>query len=100
MKKFIRRVLTGAINLLDAEKAPNSEHPWMKFAGVFKDDPTFDKVQAYIEEYRRELDAEMEEYYLKLDAEEEQADMDRACDAHSTRWLIYFWKFFNNLLCS
>jgi hypothetical protein len=70
-------VLTGAINLLDAEKAPDSKHPWMKFAGIFKDDPTFDEVQAYIEQYRRELDAEIEEYYRKLDAEEEQGNMER-----------------------
>ncbi|KAB8331584.1 type II toxin-antitoxin system HicB family antitoxin [Scytonema tolypothrichoides VB-61278] len=50
---------------------PKSEHPWMKFAGIFKDDPQFDEVLAYIEEYRRELDAQMEEYYRQLDAEED-----------------------------
>ncbi|BDA70581.1 hypothetical protein CAL7716_047470 [Calothrix sp. PCC 7716] len=55
----------------DAEKASDFEHPWMKYAGVFKDDPTFEQVQAYIEQYRCELDAEMEEYYRKLDAEKE-----------------------------
>lgn len=100
MKKIIRRLLTGAINLLDAEKAPDFEHPWMKFAGVFKDDPTFEQVHAYIEQYRYELDAEMEEYYRKLDTEEEQGKMERAFYAHSTRWLIYILKYFNDLLCS
>ncbi|MDJ0797823.1 MAG: type II toxin-antitoxin system HicB family antitoxin [Calothrix sp. MO_167.B12] len=50
---------------------PQKEHPWMKFAGMFKDDPMFDEVLADIEEYRRELDAEMEEYYRQLDAEED-----------------------------
>ncbi|MDJ0619509.1 MAG: type II toxin-antitoxin system HicB family antitoxin [Calothrix sp. MO_192.B10] len=50
---------------------PKKEHPWMKFAGMFKDDPMFDEVLADIEEYRRELDAEMEEYYRQLDAEED-----------------------------
>ncbi|MCC5644732.1 hypothetical protein LC607_17660 [Nostoc sp. CHAB 5824] len=34
-----------------------SQKPWMKFAGVFKDDPDFDVVQQYIQEYRQELDA-------------------------------------------
>ncbi|PHM09090.1 HicB family protein [Nostoc sp. 'Peltigera malacea cyanobiont' DB3992] len=34
-----------------------SQKPWMKFAGVFKNDPDFDIVQQYIEEYRQELDA-------------------------------------------
>ncbi len=51
--------------------APKSEHPWMKFAGKYKDDPQFDDMLADIEAYRRELDAEMEEYYRQLDAEEE-----------------------------
>jgi hypothetical protein len=30
-----------------------SQRPWMKFAGVFKDDPDFDAVQQYIQEYRQ-----------------------------------------------
>lgn len=47
-----------------------SGHPWMKFAGMFKDDPQFDDMLADIEAYRRELDAEMEEYYRQQDAEE------------------------------
>jgi hypothetical protein len=34
---------------------------WMKFAGMLEDNPHFDKVQQYIAEYRRELDAAMEE---------------------------------------
>ncbi len=41
-------------------KLPQTEQsrkPWMKFAGVFKDDPDFDIVQQYIQEYRQELDA-------------------------------------------
>ena len=36
------------------------QHPILKFAGVFKDDPDFDAVQEEIEAYRRELDAEVE----------------------------------------
>lgn len=40
---------------------PQSQHtekPWMKFAGVFKDDPDFNTVQQYIQDYRQELDEE------------------------------------------
>ncbi len=48
-----------------------SEHPWMQFAGKYKDDPQFDDVLADIEAYRQELDAETEEYYRQLDVEEE-----------------------------
>ena len=50
---------------------PHFEHPWMKFAGMFKDDPDFDKVLEFIEDDRRKLDADMEAYYQQLDAEEE-----------------------------
>ena len=35
-------------------------HPILEFAGVFKDDPDFDKVQEEIAAYRRELDADEE----------------------------------------
>ncbi len=34
------------------------DHPWMKFAGMFKDDALFDQVVEDIETYRRELDAD------------------------------------------
>lgn len=32
------------------------ENPWLKIAGKYKDDPQFDEMLEYIEEYRRELD--------------------------------------------
>lgn len=51
-------------------KPPKPEHPWMKFAGMFKDDPQFDEMLEDIQALRRERDAEMEEYYRQLDAEE------------------------------
>ncbi len=31
-------------------------HPWMEFAGMFKDDPLFDDWPKAIEEYRRQVD--------------------------------------------
>lgn len=53
-------------------RAENPDNKWLShMAGVFKDDPEFDEVLAYIEEYRRELDAEMEAYYRELDGEDE-----------------------------
>lgn len=52
-------------------KSPKPEHPWMKFAGKYKDDPHFDEMLEYIEAYRRELDAETEAYYRQLDTEDE-----------------------------
>ncbi|HAG82673.1 MAG TPA: HicB family protein [Cyanobacteria bacterium UBA12227] len=50
---------------------PKPEHPWMKFAGMFKDDPDFEDVLADIAAYRQELDQEQGDYYRQLDAEEE-----------------------------
>lgn len=37
-----------------------SEHPLMKFAGMYQNNPLFNEVQASIESYRRELDGEMD----------------------------------------
>ncbi|ACK69506.1 hypothetical protein PCC7424_1052 [Gloeothece citriformis PCC 7424] len=55
--------------VLDALQNENTEteHPWMKFAEKYKDDPQFDKMMAYIEADRRELDAEIEQYYQTLE---------------------------------
>jgi predicted RNase H-like HicB family nuclease len=52
-------------------EAPKIEHPWMKFAGKYKDDPQFDDMLADIEAYRRELDVEIKEDDRQLDGEEE-----------------------------
>jgi predicted RNase H-like HicB family nuclease len=36
------------------------EHPWTQFAGMFKNDPQFDDMQADIQAYRQEIDAQGE----------------------------------------
>ncbi|MUG97015.1 type II toxin-antitoxin system HicB family antitoxin [Scytonema sp. UIC 10036] len=41
-------------------EVPKSEHPWMKFAGMYQDNPLFNEVVSNIEAYRRELDTEMD----------------------------------------
>jgi hypothetical protein len=41
-------------------KSPDAENPWLKLAGKYQDDPQYDEVLAYIEQYRCELDAENE----------------------------------------
>ena len=48
-----------------------SENPWIKFGGMYKDNPLFNDMVAEMEAYRREVDAEMEEYYRQMDVEEE-----------------------------
>ncbi|MFB2937473.1 type II toxin-antitoxin system HicB family antitoxin [Aerosakkonemataceae cyanobacterium BLCC-F154] len=49
---------------------PKSENPWIKFAGMYKDNPLFNDMLSEMEAYRREVDEELEEYYRKMDAED------------------------------
>jgi hypothetical protein len=42
---------------------PQTEDPWMKHAGMFKDEPLFDRVLEEIATYRRELDANRTELH-------------------------------------
>jgi predicted RNase H-like HicB family nuclease len=52
-----------------AIQPPKPEHPWMKFAGMYKDNPLFNEVVAYIEADRNTLDEEIAADYQQLDAE-------------------------------
>jgi|LakMenEpi03Aug12_release.lakeMendotaPanAssembly.Ray.scaffolds.fasta_scaffold361823_3 hypothetical protein len=36
-------------------------HPWLEFAGIFKDDPSFDQFLQEMENYRQEVDAQEED---------------------------------------
>jgi predicted RNase H-like HicB family nuclease len=54
---LITRLARAEIVPLEIEH-PHPGHPWLKFAGMFKDAPLFDDVLAEIEAYRRELDAD------------------------------------------
>jgi predicted RNase H-like HicB family nuclease len=53
---FAARLTQGQVVPQEIE-TPQSVHPWLKFAGMFKNDPLFDGVIAAMEAYRRELDA-------------------------------------------
>lgn len=44
----------GRIVQLDLEVKPD-EHPWLKFAGMFANDPDWDNFQAAIQRYREEI---------------------------------------------
>lgn len=61
---FNRELTSEELEKLRREE-PNNRI--FQIVGMFKDDPTFDDMLAYIAEYRRELD---EEYFRQLDAEE------------------------------
>ncbi len=45
-------------HLVAVEVPVQQEHPWLPFVGQFENDPLFDKWQAAIAEYRRELAAD------------------------------------------
>lgn len=47
-----------------------SENPWIKLAGKYQNDPQYDEVLAYIEQYRCELDAKNEPLDGQLPEEE------------------------------
>ncbi len=38
------------------EEINPSQQPWLKTAGIFKDDPHFEDVKHYINEYRQEIE--------------------------------------------
>ena len=69
----LRLLLTNLLETVEIVRMeielPQSEHPWMKFAGMYADNPVFEEVLANIEAYRRELDTEMEAYYRQVDEE-------------------------------
>ncbi len=54
------RLESAKIVTLAIEVPQVVENPWLKIAGKYKDDPQFDEMLEYIEEYRRELDEKRE----------------------------------------
>ncbi len=62
-----QRLANAEIVSLEIEP-PKKEHPWIKLAGKYKDDPQFDEMMEFIEQERREDYERMEEYYRQLDA--------------------------------
>jgi len=58
--ELAHRLAEGEIVRLDYEPK-NGTHPWMKFAGMWKDDPMFEDVLEEIKTYRQELDNESNE---------------------------------------
>ncbi|OGO39742.1 MAG: hypothetical protein A2Z04_02700 [Chloroflexi bacterium RBG_16_57_9] len=55
----ILQQLAGGAEIVQIEVEPTEgEHPWMRYAGMWEDDSTFNDFQARIEAYRYEIDAE------------------------------------------
>ncbi|NEQ65829.1 MAG: hypothetical protein F6K21_10075 [Symploca sp. SIO2D2] len=51
------------------QEADAAENPWVRLAGKYQDDPDYDEVLAYIQQYRQELDAEVEVNDRKIEVE-------------------------------
>lgn len=45
--------------LQNKEEDISSDNPWIKYTGMFKDDPQFDDFLAEMESYRQELDSDI-----------------------------------------
>jgi predicted RNase H-like HicB family nuclease len=55
LRAKIQTRLKNGTEIVGLEVGPQP-HPWMEFAGMFKDDPMFDEWQKAIAEYRRQVD--------------------------------------------
>jgi hypothetical protein len=66
----IQQTLNDRLTLMDVVfidlPTPPAEDPWMKHAGMFKDEPLFDQVLEEIATYRRELDADRPELHTDI----------------------------------
>ncbi|MCL1468011.1 hypothetical protein [Argonema galeatum] len=70
LHQLLKARLENAEVVVQQMALPKSENPWIKFAGMYKDNPLFNDMVSEMEAYRREVDAEMQEYYRKMDEEE------------------------------
>ena len=55
LKEQVQARLGGGAELVALEVGP-AQHPWMPFAGMFKDDPDFKEVLEIMTENRRTMD--------------------------------------------
>jgi hypothetical protein len=57
LRAKIQTRLKNGTEVVTLEIGPPS-HPWMEFAGMFKDDPWIDDWKQSVEEYRRQVDGD------------------------------------------
>lgn len=43
------------------QESTTEDNPWIKLAGKYENDPMYDEVLSYIEDYRHQLDAEIDQ---------------------------------------
>ncbi|MFM6367672.1 MAG: DUF4209 domain-containing protein, partial [Dolichospermum sp.] len=59
--------LCFGIGILVPQEIVEESNPWIKFAGMFKDDPLFDEFVEEMAKNRRELDEEIASYEASLE---------------------------------
>jgi hypothetical protein len=59
LEKLLTDTLSGGEVVLLELEIPKLEHPWQKFAGIYKDSELFESVLTNIETNRQELNVEM-----------------------------------------
>jgi hypothetical protein len=59
LHELINKQLAQGAQLVPLE-VTTEEKPWMRFAGMFKDDPYFEDWQKAIAEYRRQVDEDLD----------------------------------------
>jgi len=59
IKQHLMAYLSQAPEVIPIELAPGAaaEHPWLQFAGMWADDPTWDDFVTEVAAYRQEIDA-------------------------------------------
>ena len=62
LKSHLLDYLTNQVEIVQVEipLPDHTKNPWLDKFGWFKDDPTFDDLQAEIAAYRREIDQDIE----------------------------------------
>lgn len=57
LKEQLQNRFRNGAEIVTLELAP-ATHPWMEFAGMFKDDPLLEEWKQAMAEYRRQIDEE------------------------------------------
>jgi hypothetical protein len=55
LRQAIEGRLSNGVRVVTLE-VPAIDNPWLRIAGIFKDDPLFDEWQEAIADYRRQID--------------------------------------------
>jgi hypothetical protein len=58
LRNLVHQQMQGGAEVTTLELPDNASNPWVKFAGMFKDDPYFDEVVEIMAENRRKMDAD------------------------------------------